>query len=107
MLNTIKNGVVIYGKKQNYKARKNLAYYCQENGLKHFQQEIKGSKKVMENHNTMGLKVGDKIRIIEMIGEPQYSGKVGTIELIYDFGLLHGTWGGLAVRAERDKWERI
>lgn len=61
----------------------------------------------MEKHNTMGLKVGDKIRIIEMIGEPQYNGKSGTIELIDDLGQLHGTWGGLAVQAERDKWEKI
>lgn len=61
----------------------------------------------MEKHNTMGLKVGDKIRIIEMIGEPQYNGKSGTIELIDDMGQIHGTWGGLAVQAERDKWEKI
>ncbi len=61
----------------------------------------------MEKHNTMGLKVGDTIRIIEMIGEPQYSGKVGTIELIDDIGQIHGTWGGLAVQADRDKWEKI
>lgn len=55
----------------------------------------------------MGLKVGDNIRIIEMIGEPQYNGKSGTIELIDDIGQIHGTWGGLAVQADRDKWERI
>lgn len=61
----------------------------------------------MEKHNTMGLKVGDKIRIIEMIGEPQYNGKSGTIDLIDDIGQIHGTWGGLAVQAERDKWEKI
>ena len=62
--------------------------YGKENGIEHLQEEIKGSKRTMEKHNTMGLKVGDKIRIIEMIGEPQYSGKVGTIELIDDVGQI-------------------
>lgn len=42
-------------------------------------------------------KVGDKIRIISMEGEPQYNGKIGTIEHIDDIGQLHGTWGGCAV----------
>lgn len=57
--------------------------------------------------DTMGLKVGDKIRIIEMAGEPQYNGKVGTIEHIDTIGQIRGSWGGLAVQADRDKWERI
>lgn len=61
----------------------------------------------MEQHETFGLKVGDKIRIVEMIGEPQYNGKSGTIEHIDDCGQLHGSWGGLAVQADRDKWEKI
>lgn len=57
--------------------------------------------------DTMGLKVGDKIRIIEMIGEPRYNGKEGTIDHIDSTGQISGTWGGLAVQADRDKWERI
>lgn len=57
--------------------------------------------------DTMGLKVGDKIRIIEMIGEPQYNGKEGTIDHIDDTGQIHGSWGGLRLQADRDKWERI
>ena len=61
----------------------------------------------MEQHETFGLKVGDKILIVEMIGEPQYNGKSGTIEHIDDCGQLHGSWGGLAVQADRDKWEKI
>jgi hypothetical protein len=56
---------------------------------------------------TKGFKVGDKIRIVEMVGEPQYSGKVGTIEHIDDLGQLHGSWGGLAVQADKDKIERL
>ena len=61
----------------------------------------------MEKHNTMGLKVGDKIRIIEMIGEPHYNGRVGVIESIDDIGQLAGSWGGLRVHADEDKIERV
>lgn len=45
----------------------------------------------------MSLKVGDRIRIIRMDGEPQYSGKTGTVDLIDDAGQAFGTWGGCAV----------
>lgn len=38
-------------------------------------------------------KVGDKIKIIDMYGEPHYQGKVGVIEFIDSIGQLHGTWG--------------
>lgn len=51
-------------------------------------------------------KVGDKIRIIIMQGEPRYTGKEGTVEYIDDAGGVHGTWGGLAL-LEGDKWEII
>ena len=61
----------------------------------------------MQKHDTKGFKVGDKIRIVEMVGEPQYNGKSGTIEHIDDMGQLHGTWGGLAVHADEDKIERV
>lgn len=53
------------------------------------------------------LSVGEKIRIIDMVGEPQYNGKSGTITDIDDMGQVHGTWGGLALQPERDKWEKI
>lgn len=42
-------------------------------------------------------KVGDKIEIINMSGEPQYCGKQGVITRIDDIGQLHGTWGGCAL----------
>ncbi len=51
-------------------------------------------------------KVGDKIRIIEMKDEPQYSGREGVIKFIDSLGQLHGTWGGLAVILRTDKIER-
>lgn len=55
----------------------------------------------------MELKIGDKIRIIKMEGEPQYSGKVGVVEYIDDIGQIHGTWGGLAIQLEHDFIEII
>ena len=53
------------------------------------------------------VKVGDKIRIIEMKGEPQYNGKVGIVEHIDDIGQLHGTWGGCALIPGEDTYEII
>ena len=53
------------------------------------------------------IKVGDKIRIIQMKGEPSYAGRVGAIEHIDDQNQLHGTWGGLAVIPEEDTIEVI
>lgn len=50
-------------------------------------------------------KIGDTIRIIEMNGEPHYSGRVGVVERIDDIGQLHGTWGGLAVIPGEDAFE--
>lgn len=54
---------------------------------------------------TAKAKVGDTIRILEMKGEPQYSGKMGVVDLVDDMGQLHGTWGGLAVQPENDTYE--
>lgn len=52
-------------------------------------------------------KVGDKIEIIYMKGEPQYTGKVGEITSIDDIGQLHGTWGGCALIPEEDLYKII
>ena len=53
----------------------------------------------------MKYKVGDRIRIIRMAGEPQYSGCEGLSTNIDDAGQLHGTWGGCAVILEEDDIE--
>lgn len=45
----------------------------------------------------MRYKVGDKIHIAYMEGEPKYEGRRGVINYIDDAGQLHGTWGGCAV----------
>lgn len=49
--------------------------------------------------------VGDSIRIVEMKGEPQYNGKIGTVELVDSIGQIHGTCGGLAIQPENDTYE--
>lgn len=55
----------------------------------------------------MKPQVGDTIRIIEMQGEPQYSGRTGVIRSIDDMGQLHGSFGGLALIPGVDLWEII
>ena len=53
------------------------------------------------------VKVGDIIKIINMVGEPQYSGKIGIVETIDDLGQIHGTWGGCALIPNVDLYEII
>ena len=55
----------------------------------------------------MLIEIGDKIRIIEMKGEPQYTGKEGTVTFIDGIGQVHGTWGGCAVIPTHDTYEII
>lgn len=54
---------------------------------------------------TKKAKVGDTIRILEMKGEPQYTGKIGVVEFIDDIGQIHGSWGGCALQPENDTYE--
>lgn len=53
------------------------------------------------------VKIGNKIRIIKMAGEPQYDGKEGIVDLIDDAGQIHGTWGGCALIPDVDEFEEI
>ena len=53
------------------------------------------------------VKVGDKIRIIFMNGEPKYSGKIGIVEHVDDIGQIHGSWGGCALIPGTDEFEII
>ena len=57
------------------------------------------------------LKVGDKIRIDYMEGEPQYSGKEGIVERInkdpWGDTQIWGTWGGCALYLETDSYTII
>ena len=52
-------------------------------------------------------KVGDKIKILHMDGEPQYTGREGEIIHIDSLGQLHGTWGGCALIPGTDEFEVI
>lgn len=54
---------------------------------------------------TTKANVGDTIRIIEMKGEPEYSGRVGVVELVDSIGQIHGSWGGCAIQPEHDTYE--
>ena len=63
------------------------------------------------------IKVGDKIRIVNMKYNPSikgdkeaclaYNGKEGEVTLIDGIGQLHGTWGGLAVIPGEDDFVKI
>ena len=66
-----------------------------------------GTNAIVKPVQQWTLTVGDKIRIIDMVGEPQYKGKCGTITDIDDIGQVHGTWGGLALQPDKDTWEKI
>lgn len=51
------------------------------------------------------IKVGDKIRIIEMAGESQYTNRVGVVTHVDCLGQIHGTWGGCAIIPRVDEFE--
>lgn len=53
------------------------------------------------------VKVGDKLRIIEMVDEPSYTGKVGVVEHIDDMDQIHGSWGGCALIPGIDNYEKV
>ncbi len=55
----------------------------------------------------MDVKICDKIRIIYMDGEPDYTDKVGYVTHIDDAGQIHTTIGGCAIIPEIDKFEII
>lgn len=44
--------------------------------------------------------IGKKVKIIQMHGEPQYTGKIGVVTDVDDIGQIHGTWGGCALCAK-------
>lgn len=55
----------------------------------------------------MDVKVGDKIRIIHMEGEPDYTYKEGIVRLIDDAGQIHLDSCGLALIPDADIFEVI
>lgn len=57
------------------------------------------------------MQVGDRIKIINMDGEPQYAGKEGVITEIkkdpWGDTQIHGTWGGCCVYLGKDSVELL
>ena len=53
------------------------------------------------------VKIGDKIKIIKMECEPQYTNREGVVTHIDDAGQVHGTWGGCALIPEVDTFQII
>lgn len=41
--------------------------------------------------------IGDRIKIINMEGEPHYKDRDGVVTHIDDAGQIHGTWSGCAI----------
>lgn len=55
----------------------------------------------------MNVKIGDKIKVIYMDGEPNMTGAEGTVRLIDDMKQIHCKEFGLAVIPDVDKFEVI
>ena len=51
------------------------------------------------------INIGDKLKIINMVGESQYTNKEGIVTHIDDIGQIHGTWGGCAIILDIDSFE--
>lgn len=51
--------------------------------------------------------LGKIVRILNMNGEPNYTGRTGMVDHVDDIGQLHGTWGGLAIIPEEDEFEIV
>ena len=81
--------------------------YSIKDAFKSLEQLEEETKLAKSTKLTEDFKVGDKIKIVNMQGEPQYKNKEGKITSIDDLGQLHGTWGGVAVIPEEDDIEVI
>lgn len=55
----------------------------------------------------MDVRIGDKVRILYMQGEPQYAYKEGYVRLIDDAGQIHLDSCGCAIIPELDRYEVI
>lgn len=57
------------------------------------------------------LKIGDKIRIVSMQNEPQYTGKEGVVTHMnkdpWGATQVWGTWGGCCIYENIDSYELI
>lgn len=51
------------------------------------------------------VKIGSHIRIVNMIGEKTYTGKIGTVDHIDDKGQISGSWGGCRLIPDYDDFK--
>lgn len=60
----------------------------------------------MNKKELEALYLGRTIEIVNLADEPfvSYSGRTGLVEYIDDIGMLHGTWGSLAIIPEADEF---
>lgn len=61
----------------------------------------------MTEINSLNVEIGDTIQIINMLGEPQMSGRSGTIDHIDSMGQIHCKEFGLAIIPEEDIFKVI
>lgn len=61
----------------------------------------------MTEINSLNVEIGDTIQIINMLGEPQMSGRSGTIDHIDSMGQIHCKEFGLAIIPEEDIFKII
>ena len=94
-------------KEYKYKYKINIETFFNELSYDDKQKSINYVKSLQEGGKKQMIKIGDKIKIIEMKGEQQYRGKVGVVEHIDDIGQLHGSWGGCAIIPNEDKFEKL
>ena len=65
---------------------------------------IRKKLKQIKEKNMDKANVGNKIKIINMQGEPHYKDREGIVAHIDDAGQIHGTWGGCALIPEIDAY---
>ena len=65
---------------------------------------IKKKLNQLEEVEVNTVKIGTKIKIVSMDGEPHYTGREGVVTHIDDAGQIHGTWGGCAIIPEVDQF---
>ncbi len=61
-------------------------------------------EKIEEMRRTL---IGKTLRIVNMEGEPHYTGRTGVVKSIDDAGQIHGSWGGCAIIPETDSYEIV
>lgn len=71
-----------------------------------FVETIVSMKTKLNKRELESLYLGKTIEIVELSDEPfvSYSGRTGLVEYIDDIGMLHGTWGSLAIIPEADEF---